>query len=131
MNTPLVGQNLVLTSETLHEYGQNLFFEPIPQEFMVTPAMAPQVLVEIDGVPAACASLNCDYLYANSVAEITAISLTGLDLSITGTGFVDAELIDVRLGEVSCGPTTPTSATLIECTLMNAPAAGSYTSVEV
>lgn len=87
---------------------------------MVTPAMSPQVMVEIDGVPAACLSLDCDYAYFEATAIITGMVLAedGLELTITGTGFdTSVELFDVRVGAVSCGPTTPASSTSIVCTL--------------
>lgn len=92
VDNPLSGGGLTLTSETLNEYGTNLFYEPMPQEFMVTPATSPQVLVEIDGVSAACATLNCDYQYFEASAIITSMTLAkdGLELTITGTGFDDS-----------------------------------------
>jgi len=43
-------------------------FEPIPMEMLYTSATRPQILVEVDGVSAACANLNCDYLYIDSSA---------------------------------------------------------------
>lgn len=39
--TPLAGSTLALNSITFREYGQNLFFEPIPLEFIYADAKKP------------------------------------------------------------------------------------------
>jgi len=105
-------------------------FEPIPLEMLYTAATRPQVLVNVEGMPAACANNNCDYLYVDSTALITSQSLSGRTLTITGTN-LPTSLIDVRLGDVGCGPTTADSATSITCTLLKGPAAGTYAQVDV
>lgn len=65
ISDPITGNNVVLKSTTLHEYADSLFFEPIPSEMLFTPATKPQISVSVDGITAACANLNCDYLYAD------------------------------------------------------------------
>lgn len=85
-------------------------------------------MVNVEGISAACANLNCDYLYVDSTALITGQSLSGNILTITGTN-LPTDLMDVRVGRVGCGPTTGT-ATSITCTLTKGAAAGTY-SVEV
>ena len=41
------------------------------------------------------------------------------------------EILEVRLGDVACGPVTDSTATQIECTLTKGPAAGTYAAVQV
>ena len=38
-------------------------FEPVGLEFLYSDAQSPQVLVDVDGLPALCVNLNCDYAY--------------------------------------------------------------------
>ena len=66
--TPLTGANVVLKSEIIRPYGQSLMFEPIGLEFLYSDAQAPQVLVDVDGLPALCVNLNCDYTYEAATA---------------------------------------------------------------
>lgn len=46
-------------------------FEPVGLEFLYSDASSPQVLVNIDGLPAVCPNLNCDYAYVTASALIT------------------------------------------------------------
>ena len=41
VTTPIEGNNVEFNSYTLREYGQNLFFEPMPLEFIYTDAQKP------------------------------------------------------------------------------------------
>lgn len=126
---PLTGQNPRFEATTVRDFGSSIMFEPIPLEMLYTAATRPQVLVNVDGMPAACSKNNCDYLYVDSSASITSQSLSGNTLTISGSN-LPTSLIDVRLGDVGCGPTTGTT-TSISCTLKNGPAAGTYAKVEV
>ena len=84
-SVPLSGENPFFEASTLTEFGETLMFEPIPQEMLYTAETRPQVLVNVDGVPAACANLNCDYMYVDTTALITSQSLlNGNTLSIMG-----------------------------------------------
>ena len=96
---------------------------------LYTAATRPQVLVNVDGMPAACANLNCDYMYEETDALITSQAINGNTLTITGAN-LPTSLVDVRLGDVGCGPTTGT-ANQITCTLPVRPTAGTYAKVEV
>jgi hypothetical protein len=127
VNTPLTGNNIAFKAETLQNYGSTLMFEPVPMEMLYTSVTSPQILVEVDGVPAACVNLNCDYLYRTSSATVTGMSLAGNVLTVTGSN-LPTKLIDVRLGEVGCGATSG-SITSVTCTLTKKPAAGTYTTV--
>jgi hypothetical protein len=115
-SVPLSGENPFFEASTLTEFGETLMFEPIPQEMLYTAETRPQVLVNVDGVPAACANLNCDYMYVDTSALITGQSLlNGNTLSITGQN-LPTDLKDVRLGSVGCGLVTGTD-TEITCML--------------
>lgn len=129
INDPLTGANPRFEATTIAAFGENLFFEPIPQEMLYTAATRPQVLVNVNGIPAACANLNCDYMYVDSTALITSQSLSGNTLTINGQN-LPTDLMDVRLGDVGCGPTTGTT-TQITCTLTTGAAAGTYAKVDV
>jgi hypothetical protein len=88
------------------------------------------VLVDVDGLPALCVNLNCDYTYEAATAEITnqtydsstkVIVVTGTSLPTTG--------VTLSFGGVTCANSTPSSAytaTEITCTLKNAPRAGDH-----
>lgn len=60
---PLTGNNVRFVSSVIRPFGQSLMFEPVGLEFLYTDAQAPQVLVDVDGLPALCVNLNCDYTY--------------------------------------------------------------------
>ena len=74
-----------LKSTTLTPYSTNLFYDPIPFEWLYTNESTPQVIVTIDGQIAICASLQCGYTYTGTPPLITGFSLNGLTLTITGT----------------------------------------------
>ena len=67
----ITGQNPYFTSETQVNYADHLLWEAIPLDWLYTEATKPQVLVTIDGLPALCANLNCDYMYTLSGGSIT------------------------------------------------------------
>jgi hypothetical protein len=48
-----------------------IFYEPVPFEFLHTEESDPQVLVQVDGIEAVCASLNCGFRYKAPTAKIT------------------------------------------------------------
>jgi hypothetical protein len=64
---PIEADNPVFISETIRNYGTNLFFDPVPLEMLYTPATSPQVLVTVNDLPAMCPAFNCDYAYKASV----------------------------------------------------------------
>ena len=87
---------------TLREYGQNLFFEPIPLEFMYSNAYQPQVTISVNGIDGVCPDFNCDYLYIDTDKFVTTQTLTnGVDLIITGTGLpTDTDNLVVKFANV-------------------------------
>lgn len=126
---PITGNNVQFSAVTISEYGTNKFFEPIPMEMLFSAVTRPQILVNVDGIPAACAYDNCDYLYTDSPAEVTGQSLAGNVLTVTGVN-LPTDLTDVKVGDVGCGPVTG-SATQITCTLLKNAAAGTYAEIDV
>ena len=88
------------------------------------------MLVDVDGLPALCVNLNCDYTYEAATAEITnqtydsstkVIVVTGTSLPTTG--------VTLSFGGATCADETPSTAytaTEITCTLKNAPRAGDH-----
>ena len=88
------------------------------------------MLVDVDGLPALCVNLNCDYNYVAATSEITlqsydqntkVIVVNGTSLPTTG--------LTLSFGGATCLDSTPSSAfteTQITCTLKNAPRAGDH-----
>jgi hypothetical protein len=68
-------------------------------------------------------------MYVESDALITSQAINGDTLTIQGSN-LPTSLVDVRLGDVGCGPTTGT-ASQITCTLTAGAAAGTYAKVQV
>jgi hypothetical protein len=61
---PLIANKAVLNSTTFIDYNtSNIFYEPVPFEFLYTNEKSPQVIVSIEGIEAVCDSLNCNYNY--------------------------------------------------------------------
>lgn len=107
---PIVGDTPIFISETHRAYGTGIMFEPVGLEFLYTDATSPQVLVNIDGLPAVCPNLNCDYAYVTATALITnqAYDTSTRLLTVTGTSLPTADLI-VSFGGVKCsGSPAPT-----------------------
>lgn len=128
---PIVGgNNIQFKSEVIRAYGQSLMFEPVGLEFLYSDAQTPQVLVNVDGLPALCVNLNCDYAYKTPVAQITAQSYNEAtkELVVTGTSLPTTG-VTLNFGGAHCIASTPSSAytdTQITCTLDHAPRAGDH-----
>lgn len=114
----------VFSTETIREYGQNLMFEPVPLSMLYTDAQKPQVLISVNGIEGVCPEFNCDYVYVDTASLITGQSLSGNDLTITGTGLPTSD-VSVKIANSVCGTVTA-SATQITCTLSEPAAAGSW-----
>jgi len=86
------------------------------------------VLVEVDGLPALCVNLNCDYKYVEATPLITAQSYdrSTEELVVDGTSLPTTGFT-LSFGGATCDSTQPSAftATRITCTLENAPRAGS------
>lgn len=85
--TALAGDNVTFSSNTTVPFGQNVFYEPIPFEWLRTYETKPQVVVTVNGQPAVCHNLTCDYNYTIPQGEVTAFTYNAQSnqLVITGT----------------------------------------------
>jgi hypothetical protein len=97
--------------------SQNLFYEPVPYEFLYTAETAPQVIVSVDGVEAACDSLNCSFKYIQSPSVITDYSLVDGTLTINGTGFTN-DIVSITLENIDCKSIQYHDDTKITCTIL-------------
>jgi hypothetical protein len=92
----------------------------------------PQVLIEVDGLPAVCTGSNCDYQFVEPVGEITSFTFSEATnrLVITGTNLpsVATDIQSIEFAKSSCTvDTTTLSATNIECDLDYEPTCGTET----
>jgi len=62
------------TATTIHDFGSNLMYEPIPFEFLKTYETKPQVSMTVGTLPAACPGFNCDFTYIAAVGDITSFT---------------------------------------------------------
>ena len=76
-----------IRSETIYPYGTNLFYNPVPFEFLKTYEEKPQLIVKVGDQPAVCHNMTCDFTYTEPTGEITAVTYdkTSKKLVITGT----------------------------------------------
>ena len=87
------------------------------------------MLVTLDGRPALCANLNCDFTYYSDASVLTSqlkSGLTGRQLTVTGTSIPFNDILKVTYGLVDCAVTSKTD-TNIACTLADIPVAGLQT----
>ena len=96
-------------------HGPGIYYPVIPYEMLYTDEVAPQVVVEIDGLPAACTGLQCDYQYEEPIGLVTGMTVEGLNVSLTGSNLT-LDLVSVTLAKTACEITANTDLT-IECTM--------------
>jgi hypothetical protein len=126
---PLTGENPTYVATTTHDYGTNLYFEPIPLEMMRFPASAPQIEVLVDGIPALCPNFNCEFAYIEAVGEITGQTVTGTSVSITGTNLPTTGFT-VTIADQECDTGSHNAIeTEITCSLTEVPVAGNTNAV--
>jgi hypothetical protein len=107
---PLVGTNIQFNSETIVPYGKNLLFFPIPFEMLETYEEKPQMLVEIDDMPAVCHSMDCGFMHIPAVGEITEFTayLSGAFKTVTikGTNLPDnvSKIQSIKFADSTCTP---------------------------
>lgn len=121
----LTGFNVVFSSSTQSDFGSNLFFEPIPMEMLFTSVTKPQVLMTINGLEALCASADCDYEYVAPTSEVTAFTVSGQDVTITGTSLPTSDMT-VHFGGATCGTVSEDGAGGLTCTLGHLPRGGDH-----
>jgi len=126
---PLSGDNMTMTFETIVPYSTNLFYNPIPFEMLRTYETTPQLIVSVNGLPAVCHNLTCDYSYVEPVGEVTAFTFDAATstLAITGTSFDVSNIKEIWFAKSKCtvDPSTLT-ATNIDCTLAREPTCGTF-----
>jgi hypothetical protein len=135
---PLVGQNIQYSSESIIEYGKNLMFWPIPFEMLETYEEKPQMIVEVDHMPAVCHSMDCGFMHIAAVGEVTSFtySASTKKVTVTGTNLPDniGLLQSMRFAASPCTPIEDASGpfpgalsgTSIECTLTREPTCGTW-----
>ena len=80
----IFGNNGRFVEEMVRGYGSSAFIEVIPFEMLYTAETSPQVEVVVGGMPALCANLSCGYDYESTDALVTGMTVTGLNVVITG-----------------------------------------------
>jgi len=129
--SPLSGTNITFYSNTTVPYSTNLFYDPVPFEFIRTYEEEPQLIVTVNDVPAVCHNLTCNFTYTEPVGEITGYTYDHdtKKLVITGTDLpnVTANISSVDFAHTHCtiDETTLTNET-IECTLDEDPTCGDH-----
>lgn len=140
IDDPIRAENPVFISETLQNYGSNLFFDPVPLEMLYTPATRPQVQVTVDDLPAVCPHFNCGFAYVEAVGEVTSQTLDGRNMEIKGIDLptanfrvelagADCEDIEIQIlveEERSPNATEIGTESTITCKLSHQPAAGNW-----
>lgn len=91
----------------------------------------PQLLVSVDGLPAVCRNVDCDFTYVETVGEVTAVTFdepSGL-VTITGTDLPSqaADIQSVAFALADCVVDAATvSSEGLECTLANEATCGDH-----
>jgi hypothetical protein len=67
---PLVGK-ITYLADTIIPYSKNLMFWPVPFEMLETYEEKPQMIVEIDDMPAVCHSMDCGFTHIPAVGSVT------------------------------------------------------------
>lgn len=102
------------TVEVLKQHGETVFMPVIPFDQVHSDAQTPQIFVHIDGMPALCVDLNCDFTYIASDSMISTQVLADDDsLTLTGTLLPNDNTDKIRLGPVACSITTHSDAEIV------------------
>lgn len=109
--TPLTGDNVAVAFSTPSPYGTNLFYAPVPFEFLKTYEEKPQVLVSVDGEPAVCHNMTCDFTYVEAAGEVTAATFDPATKKLVITGTALPTLTPPAPATVPTPTVTPPPAT--------------------
>lgn len=129
---PITGTNLTFNVTTTRNYSSNLFYQPIPFEMLKTYETRPQLLVEVNGLPAACHNLTCDFSYIENKGSITSFEFTEATkkLVITGTDLPQnfTDIATIEYAQSFCTPDTAVAltGTSVSCTLNRNPTCGNW-----
>lgn len=128
VDDPIVGATLVYTSETTRPFGESIIFPVVPPEFFFTNEEIPQVIIQVDEYPVLCGKLNCGFEYVDQTSRITGFTVSGLDVTISGTD-LPLEVTSVLIAQIVCtidSENVPSTATQTKCTLAEPLPAGSW-----
>jgi hypothetical protein len=66
----------------------------------------PQMLVEIDDMPAVCHSMDCSFTHIPAVGEITEFTVTDTKLTVKGTNLPDntSKIQSIMIAQSTCTP---------------------------
>ena len=80
VSTSIVGNEVASAGSIVRPYGRTLRWPVIPGEYFYTVESEPQVKVDVEGMPALCTGMACNYLYAEGSSLITGFSISsGID----------------------------------------------------
>lgn len=120
---PLKGKEIKYGAKTVREYGKNLEFSPIPFEMLKTYETKPQVIVNVNGLPAVCHNVTCDFTYMETVGEVSSFTFDepSKKVVITGTNLPtkaeDIQVIWFAMSKCTLDA-TKMPGTSLECTLV-------------
>lgn len=86
LDTPLGGTNVQFHSNVSIPFNNNLFYEPVPFDMLRTYETKPQIVVSVNGEPAVCHNMTCDYTYVEPVGEVTSFTWTDAQNELTIVG---------------------------------------------
>ena len=98
--TPLVGKTVASGGSIVRHYGRALVWPVIPGEYFFTVETEPQVKVDVEGMPALCTGMACNFAYSESTSVIQAFSRSGTALTILGADLETPE--SVVMGHIEC-----------------------------
>ena len=109
-STNLSGKSpLTVTVTREVSFGDALFLDPIPFEYLHQSTTTPHVMVTTRTVPAVCDG-NCEYAYVAKTSKITDFTCTGSTLSITGESLPTSPLYTtLGYANYTCTSVTATS----------------------
>ena len=90
----------------------------------------PQVIVNVEGLPAVCHNVTCDFTYLADVGEITSFTAVGQKITVTGTNLptdpAEIQSMSYALSGCTLDPETMTG-TKLECELVKEATCGDWT----
>lgn len=106
--------------------GSRIFYDVIPYEMIYTSESLPQIYITVNGLEAACHSLNCGYTYIADSASLSSVNYSGRSVTASGTSLPTQD-VKICISNICCEEDsytlTDTSAT---CTLEDDIVAGSW-----
>ena len=100
VETPIVGKDVQFSASIVRHYGLALVWPVIPGEYFYTVETEPQVKVDVEGMPALCTGMACNFAYSESASVIQAFSRSGTALTILGADLETPE--SVVMGHIEC-----------------------------